>query len=141
MFKYVSIALLLFCAACSEEVLPVPFQQEIDHYKYMAEVYSFRVPDSIDKSLVKALYYNIHLKTHAILFYRDTSLQEAVNMEFFPDGSVVTDRLIQKKFNEFVSVSDHSEYILRESSVTHIYMSGSLSMTEEHVRTDKGIPQ
>jgi hypothetical protein len=111
-------------------------QRSVEHEDQQREIFNFVIPDSIDKLLVAAVYYDLNTSAHGIIVYADSSKKEAFNFLFLPDSTVQRDKMKMKKFNEFSSVYANVEYIIRPKAVAIIIRSGSLSNSNEHMRID-----
>lgn len=107
-----------------------------EHKEYENEAYGFTLPDSIDKSLVLAIYYDHHLQSHGVIVLKDTTKKEATNYTFLKDRTSFSDKLKQNKYNEFTSISGGIEYIVKEKSVAKIIKSSGSSASIEGIRID-----
>ena len=112
--------------------------EQIAMYKQQErEIFDFYVPDSIDKALIVTTYYDLDTKAHSVIVFADTNKKTAWNFNFLPDSTIQRDKLEQKNYNEFASISGGVQYIVTPKSVTKIVQSSVLSMTQENMRIDK----
>ncbi len=130
---------LLTLTSCEEEKKDefTSRLEEISEQKeYENEVYGFTLPDSIDKSLVLAIYYDHHLQSHGVIVFKDTTKKDATNYTYLKDSTSFTDKLKQNKDNEFISISGGTEYIVKEKSIAKIVTTSGTSASIEGVRID-----
>ena len=98
---------------------------------------SFVVPDSINKTLIVAVYYDVHSKCHSLIVFNDTIKKTATQVQYLSDSTATIDKLITIKFNEFTSVFNKGLYVVKENAVAYTYINGNQSVSFEYPRTDK----
>lgn len=130
------------CNSGTEETaLEKTFQNKIQ----LLEMENFKIPDTINTSLLIACYQETDPAGYTILVYHNENRKTVAKIKYQADGSVVTDSLLPVRFNEFRSAHYNLEYIVTKRSVTSVYKEksctnfASLSGTTEYARTDTNI--
>ncbi len=104
---------------------------------------NFVFPDSVLNKPRIATYFEADAMANSILFYTDTSKQEARAVRYFADGNVLYDKLKPTRFNEFASLVKQAEYVITDSAVNYIIgRTPNLSVTGvgftgTYIRTDR----
>jgi len=104
---------------------------------------NFVFPDSVLNKPLIATYFEADAMANSIIFYTDTSKQQARAIRYFADGNILYDQLKQLKSNEFASLLRPAEYVITDSAVNYIMGSKTPNLSVmgaglvgTHVRTD-----
>lgn len=136
---FLILLLLTSLSACNDEEKTNPefvFKRKIDQ---MA-MESFKIPDSINTSLILATYYNSEYDTQTLFVYTDSTKKTVKKIDYLPDSSSSADQLEILKRNEFRSDRYHVDYVIHENSVTMIHErinQGPQPQSKEYRRTDR----
>lgn len=100
--------------------------------------YNFLPPDSLDRRLFIATYFELHNDSggHSIILFDDSTRTNARRLTYINNKLVETDKLQKSKENEFSSVFDKAEYIVKSASVAYIKTNGNTSVSFENPRID-----
>ena len=98
---------------------------------------NFKIPDSINKTLMVATYYDVHSKCHSLIVFNDSTKKTATQIQYLSDSTFTMDKLESTKFNEFTSIFNKGLYLVKENAVAYTYINGNQSVSFEYPRTDK----
>jgi hypothetical protein len=100
---------------------------------------NFVPPDSIEKSLILATYFELHNERggHSIIMYEDSTRTAASRLTYIENKLVDKDRLQKIKEDQFTSVFDKTEYIIKPTTVAYIKTNGNTSVSFDNPRIDQ----
>ncbi len=142
MFKWNIVCALIVTlfVACSEEPKPDEFSERLSELNERVQekkhIYDFLYPDSIDPRNIIVTYYELHFNAHSVMYYADTTKKAIRVARYFPDSTLLSDKLKPTKFNEFRSLVNNAEYVITEDHVNYILENHGLGHSFEHIRTD-----
>ena len=104
-----------------------------------ARQYNFLPPDTLEKNLFIATYYELHNERggHSIIMYVDSTKTAARRLTYIDKILVDEDKLQKIKEDQFTSAFDKAEYIIKPLSVAYIKTNGNTSVSFDNPRIDK----
>lgn len=101
---------------------------------------NFVFPDSVLHQPLIATYFEIEAGAHSIMFYNDTSKKFGQVIRYFPDSTVLTDKIKRENYNEFSSIQrPEIRYLLDQDRLIYVCWgeeSKTIQYSFEHLRTD-----
>lgn len=99
---------------------------------------NFIFPDSVLKKPRIATYFEADAMANSIMFFTDTSKQQACVIRFFVDATILKDDLKQLNDHEYLSLTrPGGRYVITDSTVDYSYRPHlTLGYNFEHARTD-----
>jgi hypothetical protein len=134
-----AIFILLFFG-CTKETKQDAFSERLSdmdaHFEQKKKIYDFVFPDSISARAIVATYYELDFEAHSAIYYVDSTKTLIRVVRYFPDSTVLFDKLKPTKFNEFRSIVNNAEYVITENHVNYIFENQGMGYSYEHIRTD-----
>jgi len=134
-----AIGFVLFSCSGSDDQDPeFVFKRKIEKM----EMESFKIPDSINTSLIIATFYNSDFDSQSLFVYTDENKKSAKKIDYLADSTVSVDQLEILKRNEFRSALQKVDYVIKENSVSIISTfpydhSAPSKISKEYRRTDR----
>jgi hypothetical protein len=136
----VCIVIVALFVACNEQPKQEEFSARLselnERLQEKKHIYDFAYPDSIDPKNIIVSYYELHFDAHSVMYYTDTTKTMINVARYFPDSTLLSDKLKPTKFNEFRSLVNNAEYVITEDHVNYILGNQGLAHSYEHIRTD-----
>jgi hypothetical protein len=143
--KLIYTVVIITLSACVEEV-----HQDYDDVAKRSKKYfeedkkkvskDFVFPDSVLNKPIIASYFEEGSGAHSMMFYTDTALKLGKVIRYFPDKSVLTDRVKCTNDKQFVSVlRPEIKYLIDADRVFYTCWRGDnsgIAFSFEHLRTD-----
>lgn len=132
------LSFLISCHSPEDERLEreYQFERSID----TLQMESFKIPDSINTSLIICSYFDAEFNIHSFLVYKDADKNSVDKIDYVSDSTATVDQLEILKPNEFRSNRYLVEYVVEQSSVHRIqmrYSQGPMQKSKEYKRTDR----
>ena len=104
------------------------------------EMESFKIPDSINTSLIIATYYNSDYDSQSLFVYKDETKKSVKKIDYLADSTIAVDQLEILKRNEFRSALYKVDYVIKENTISIISTypyDHSSRIGKEYRRTDR----
>lgn len=112
------------------------FERSID----TMQIQSFRIPDSINTSLIICSYFDPEFNIQSLLVYKTAEKTSVDKIDYLQDSTSTVDQLEILKPNEFRSNRYLVEYVVEQSAVHRIQMrhhEGAMQKSQQYKRTDR----
>lgn len=99
---------------------------------------NFIFPDSVLSKPLIATYFETDAMANSIIYYTDSSKQQARAVRYFADATILKDDLKRLNDREYLSLTrPGGRYLLTDSTVSYSYRPElTIGYNFEHVRTD-----
>lgn len=95
----------------------------------------FKIPDSLDKKLIIAVYDEELPQTgRTYLLYNDSTRTSVTKLSYLKDSSCKKEELLKIRDDQFKSKFNEEKYTITSDKVFWTYQSGALSTSYEYVR-------
>ena len=140
-FLILSSLSIVFVACKSPEDEKLEREYQFERSIDTMQMESFRIPDSINTSLIICSYFDPQFNIHSLLVYKNADKKSVDKIDYLVDSTATVDQLEILKANEFRSNRYQMDYVVEQNSVHRIQVRQggqyTLQKSQEYNRTDR----